>query len=458
MKKLTVISILAMVALLLVVNGPAQALTIPTTSIQGVTANDKVTIVTYNFPANLNFEVRMGLFGTKGVDGILIGTINSGAGGSLKLTFPIPPALYTESLIAIRLQSATGGYYAYDWFYNKDYGSHTGGVELEDVALGAAITASSVVSGDSVTVKGTNLPVDEDFAVLMGVYGTQGVSGIEVGTVNSGSTGEVTETFDIPASLADDYQIAIRFQSKDSSLVLYTWFQNIVGASGGMGGVTTTTYYTGIPTISILEVNEGEDVTIKTNNYPANKDFTVLMGKIGTRGVGGIVVTTFNSGEGGSFEKTFDIPAALQGDYQIAIRLQTADNYFYSYDWFYNNSAAAPTPSPTPATGTTPTTTLPGYTGIPTISITAVVKDSKVTILTNNFPAGFTWTVRMGKMWTQGVNGIVVTTITSAEGGAFSKTFDIPAELAGESMISIRLESTIGGFYAYDWFYNVTKP
>ena len=456
MKKLTVISILAMVALMLVVNGQASALTIPTTSIQGVTANDKVTIVTYNFPANLDFEVRMGLFGTKGVDGILIGTINSGTGGSLKLTFPIPPSLYTESMIAIRLQSAYGGYYAYDWFYNTDYGSHTGGVELEDVALGAAISATSVVSGETVTIKGTNLPVNEDFKVLMGVYGTQGVGGTEVGTVSSGASGEVTKTFDIPASLTNDYKIAIRFQSEDSSLVLYTWFQNIVGASGGMGGITTT-YYTGIPTISILEVNKDQDVTIKTNNYPANKDFTVLMGKIGTRGVGGIVVTTINSGEGGSFEKTFDIPAALHGDYQIAIRLQTADNYFYSYDWFYNSPDAAP--SPPTATGTpAPTTTLPGYTGIPTISITAVVKDSKVTILTNNFPAGFTWTVRMGKMYTQGVNGVEVATITSAEGGAFSKTFNIPAELAGESMISIRLESTVGGFYAYDWFYNVTKP
>ncbi len=71
-----------MIALVLVINGPAQALTIPTTSIQGVTANDKVTIVTYNFPANLDFEVRMGLFGTKGVDGILIGTVNSGEGAA----------------------------------------------------------------------------------------------------------------------------------------------------------------------------------------------------------------------------------------------------------------------------------------------------------------------------------------------------------------------------------------
>ena len=41
--------------------------------------------------------------------------------------------------------------------------------------LGAAISATSVVSGETVTIKGTNLPLNEDFKVLMGVYGTQGV-------------------------------------------------------------------------------------------------------------------------------------------------------------------------------------------------------------------------------------------------------------------------------------------
>ena len=451
MKKLPVISILAMLVVLLVVNGQAQALTIPTTAIQGVTQNDKVTIVTYNFPANLNFEVRMGIFGTKGVDGILIGMINSGAGGTLKLTFPIPTALYAESTIAIRLESTYGGYYAYDWFYNSDYGSHDGGVPIEELALGAAITASAVDPGETVTIKATNLPTSEDFTVLMGLYGTQGLGGVEVGTVNSGTAGDLTETFDIPASLADEEKLAIRFQSEDSSLVLHTWFVNAAGVSGGMINPVIT--YTGIPTISILEVNKDEDVTIQTHNYPANKDFLVLMGKFGTRGVGGIQVTTINSGAGGSFEKTFDIPEALYGENLIAIRLQTADNYFYSYDWFYNSPEAAPSP-----TTTAPTTTLPGYTGIPTFSISSVVEDSKVTILTNNFPPGFEWTVRMGKMWTQGVDGIEVATITSTEGGAFSKTFNIPAALQGEERISIRLESTVGGFYAYNWFYNIPAP
>jgi hypothetical protein len=34
------------------------------------------------------------------------------------VTFEIPPALYGLSQIAIRLQSADSGYFAYNWFYN----------------------------------------------------------------------------------------------------------------------------------------------------------------------------------------------------------------------------------------------------------------------------------------------------------------------------------------------------
>ena len=168
------------------------------------------------------------------------------------------------------------------------------------------------------------------------------------------------------------------------------------------------------------------------------------MGKIGTKGIGGVLVTTINSGEGGAFSETFEIPEDLAGDYQIAIRLQTEDGYFYAYNWFYNNTS-----------GVEPT---PGYSGIPTFTITAVVKDDSVTIETNNFPADRDFTVLMGAMGTKGVDGILVTTINSGEGGAFSETFEIPEDLIGDYQIAIRLESTTGGFYAYNWFYNVTYP
>ena len=450
MKKLPLITLVSLLAVLLVVNGQVQALTIPTFEIQGVTANDKVTIVTANFPAGYNFEVRMGLFGTKGVDGVLIGTVNSGSGGSLKWTFPIPAALQSESTIAIRLQSTLGGYYSYNWFTNADSGTHTGGVPIDETTAGPSITVTAVNPGEYAVIIANNLPADESFKVRMGVYGTQGIDGELIATVEPNAEGFLKQTYPIPFDLQDDAKIAVRFESEDSSLALYTWFDNVAGVSGGMGGPVTAYY--GIPTISILEVNEDEDVTIKTNNYPADQDFQVLMGKIGTRGVGGILVTTINSGDGGSFEATFDIPEELQGDAQIAIRLQTADNTFYSYDWFYNSPDAA---SASASGGTTP---LPGYTGIPTFSVSAVVADSKVTIQTSNFPAGFEWQVLMGKMGTKGVDGTEVATVSSTGGGAFSETFNIPAALQGEAQIAIRLQSTVGGFYAYNWFYNSTMP
>ncbi|MDY6872667.1 MAG: hypothetical protein SVR81_01695 [Chloroflexota bacterium] len=447
MRKIMLLTLLVGVAALFAVNGQVQAMTIPTFEIQGVTEGDKVTIVTANFPANYNFTVRMGYLGAKGVNGILVGTVNSGAGGSLKWTFPIPTALQDESAIAIRTDSTYGGYYSYNWFNNTTFGSHTGGIPVDDEAVGAAVIVTNVEPGEYVIVQATGLPEDEAFDVLMGKYGTLGLDGIEVETVNSGDDGDFVANFDIPPSLQDEAKIAIRYESRDSSLVLYTWFENLAAGSGGAGGEVSG--YSGIPTFSVVSVNEDEDVTIKTNNFPADKTFQVLMGQMWTQGIGGTLVTTISSGAGGAFIKTFDIPDGLKGNRQISIRLQTADNYFYAYNWFYNNTASG-TPLGSPASG--------GYTGIPSFSISSVAADNKVTIQTNNFPADYDFEVLMGKMWTQGVDGIMVATIDSGSGGSFSKTFNIPAALAGEDRIAIRLQATTDGWYAYNWFYNNTYP
>jgi hypothetical protein len=92
-----------------------------------------------------------------------------------------------------------------------------------------------------------------------------------------------------------------------------------------------------IPTIEILSVDRNKLVTIQTENFPANATFNVTMGKYGTKGIGGIEVAKTESGSGGTFTATYQIPHALRGQDQIAIRLQSATGY-YSYNWFYNNS------------------------------------------------------------------------------------------------------------------------
>jgi hypothetical protein len=209
-----------------------------------------------------------------------------------------------------------------------------------------------------------------------------------------------------------------------------------------------------IPTFSIIGVAANTSVTIRTYNFPAGDTFKVLMGYMGTRGVNGYYVTTIGSGGGGSFTATFNIPAALFGQYQIAIRLQSiTGSGYYAYNWFYNNTTGGNTGGP----GIPPV--IPGFYGYPTFSIASVVANQTVTIVTNNLPPNDTFQVTMGPMGTKGIYGYVVTTINSAGGGTQTLTFNIPPQLSGSFQISIRLQSISGsGYYAYNWFYNNTTP
>jgi hypothetical protein len=304
----------------------------------------------------------------------------------------------------------------------------------------------SVAPNNSVTIRTYNFPANDTFKVLMGYMGTRGVNGTKVDTISSGSGGSFTATFNIPSGLTGLYQIAIRLQSTTGSgYFAYNWFYNntVSGVNPPVIG------YNGIPTFSISSVVADSKVTIYTYNFPANDTFDVLMNYMHTQGINGIKVATISSGNGGSFSETFDIPAALKGQYQIAIRLQsnTGSGYF-AYNWFYNNTTGTNIGG-----GSTPS----GYIGYPTFSISSVLRNKTVTILTSNLPANDTFEVLMGSMGTRAVNGYYVTTFNTGSGGSQTLTFNIPSQLKGSFQIAIRLQSSSGsGYYAYNWFYNTT--
>ena len=90
---------------------------------------------------------------------------------------------------------------------------------------------------------------------------------------------------------------------------------------------------------------------------------------------------------------------------------------------------------------------------IPTFSIIKVVKDTSVTIRTQNFPASQLFTVRMGAYGTLGIGGVVVATTNSGAGGTFEETYSIPDSLKGSYRIAIRMDSA-SGYYSYNWFVN----
>lgn len=438
---------LAVLAALLIPYQAITAASIPTISIVSVEAGQTVTIRTHNFPANTTFDVLMGAYGTLGINGIGVSSTKSGEGGSFEATYKIPAELKGSYRIAIRMQSASG-YFAYNWFYNSAAaatGTTTTGTTTTAGYSGIpTFKIVSVVTDEKVTIRTYNFPADQTFTVRLGKYGTLGINGVAVSSQKSGEGGSFEATYPIPDELKGETRIAIRLDSA-AGYFAYNWFYN--NSTGAVPGSTgTSTGYTGIPTFKIVSVEKDKSVTIRTSNFPANQTFSVLMGAYGTLGINGIGVSAQKSGEGGSFEATYPIPDELKGMARIAIRLDSKAGY-YAYNWFYNNTASAGT------SGTSSVTTAPGYTGIPTFKIIAVERDKTVEIRTYNFPPNQTFSVRMGTYGTLGINGVEVGGQKSGEGGSFTATYSIPAELRGSARIAIRLDSA-AGYYAYNWFYN----
>jgi hypothetical protein len=63
----------------------------------------------------------MGAYGSLGVGGVEVGTIDTGDGGTLTVSFDIPDSLQGLDRIAIRAQSSVSGYYSFNWFWNNTY-------------------------------------------------------------------------------------------------------------------------------------------------------------------------------------------------------------------------------------------------------------------------------------------------------------------------------------------------
>ncbi len=324
---------------------------------------------------------------------------------------------------------------------------------------------SSVNVDQDVTITPYNFPANQTFTVTMGPYGSLGVNGVVIGTVTTDASGNLSQTtYAIPDQLKGSYRIAIRLQTSHAyPYYAYNWFYNDTSGTGGPG-VPPPSGYTGYPSFSISAVTRDANVTISPTNFPPNQTFTVTMGPMGTQGYNGFVADTVTTDANGALSKTtYAIPAQLAGSYRISIRLSTAHAYpYFAYNWFYNNSTNTATQLPSTGTGSQEPVPLPEpvpvYSGNPSFKVCAVAQGSSVTIAPTNFPPNQTFTVMMNHMWTSGANGYQVETVTTDANGNLSDTnYPIPAELAGNWQIAIRLQT--GGtypYFAYNWFYNNT--
>lgn len=227
------LALLLVVALMGAV-GATAAQTIPTIEIVEVQRDQTVTVRTRNYPANRTFTVRMAPMGTKGINGTVVGTTDSGAGGSFVATYTIPAALHGARQIAIRLD-APGGYYSYNWFFNSTTDGATTPPPATPPATppptktpSATIPTFNIVSvqrDTSVRIRTNNFPANQAFTVRMGALGTRGVNGVVVATTDSGTGGSFEATYSIPESLRGRATIAIRLESA-AGYYAYNWFYN----------------------------------------------------------------------------------------------------------------------------------------------------------------------------------------------------------------------------------------
>ncbi len=216
-----------------------------------------------------------------------------------------------------------------------------------------------------------------------------------------------------------------------------------------------------VPITSIISVVQDQSVTIRTDYFPANDTYNVLMGLSGTQGVGGILVSRITTGTGGSFLAKFRIPSELQGQQIISIRLESPTSGYYSYNWFYNSTSAVvpnyyyPTSYPYALT--------PTWRGIqegmPRFDITSVEKGASINVTLINYPANREYGVYMKDGRSAYTTWYSVTAFNSAAGGIFNAgPWNIPSALRFSPLIAVKIYDNSRRIFTVNLFYNEQYP
>lgn len=249
-----------------------------------------------------------------------------------------PYTIFAGQRLCIPGGGGTGGYPVYTGGYTSAVGSQRTW----------SFRVTNVDPNATVSIQTYNFPSNVEFKVKIGnnVNGTY--QWRDVAALDSGHGGSFGADFAIPAEFSGANQLAIRliqYKKNGKTFMQDQVFYNVAG--GGTGGYPPPgpvpcyghpPCWGVIPTIWISGVVRDNSVTITTRNWPAGVTFQVLMGPMGTRGIGGTAVGTLNSGAGGTLTATFAIPAHLRGSRQIAIRTQNWPTGYFSYNWFWNNT------------------------------------------------------------------------------------------------------------------------
>lgn len=262
-------------------------------------------------------------------------------------------------------------------------------VYAEDGDVYPSYTITDIIPGASVTILTRDFPADSEFVVSMKDMNSTG-DFIDAVRFNTQTGGSFSVTIGIPADLVSVSEIAMLVGNGDGIQIPSSFSNGTPASVPYYGEYTGYGVYTGYPSFTIKDVVPGKGVVISAVNFPANMNFNITMGAYNPCGLGQFV-ESFNSGAGGSFEKTISIPQNLAAVTPISIRMDSMEG-FYAYNWFGNIGAAS---SAIVSTGST-TAVQCNFNIFPSFFIKSVVKGESVTIETRDFPANSNFTVKMG--------------------------------------------------------------
>lgn len=202
---------------------PARAITV-SFDVLSVIEDQSVTIRTRDFPAQTKFTVWMGLATRKAVGGFEAAAFDSGKGGVVEATFPIPEGIRGERIIGVRVESDNGYFTAYNWFFNRD---QAGLIPAETVA--PSLSFSEVKKNQTVTVEAAGLPPLSLFRVRVGPHETFYRDYVSVDPVQSDQAGAARFTIPLGKNVQEAEYIAVRLDG--AGRYAYAAFSNVDGGA-----------------------------------------------------------------------------------------------------------------------------------------------------------------------------------------------------------------------------------
>lgn len=178
------------------------------------------------------------------------------------------------------------------------------------------ISIYGVVQDQTVVIRIHNIPAQLKYEVWLKPSGSSNQNWAKIASRYSDKGGTYLETHTLPDSVTGVSQVDIRITRKsDQSLIASNHFYN--HTNGVQPTAIPGSKYSGYPTIAIVSVNKDKQVTVQAYNLPPKNTFEVRMGKMGTRGVNGVKVASFESGSGGNPLLTYSIPSALLSENKL---------------------------------------------------------------------------------------------------------------------------------------------